>query len=118
MIRTLASRLPHFKSMQKVSQSALVRRAAAAFLLLMVSVEQATAQVLASNMGTAICKFKDSGIVPIIAAVAIIAIAVMLILNEGKGLGGWVVRIIIGVAIILEIGVVVTWLVPSGTLGC
>lgn len=94
------------------------RRVIQALALATVSVQNAYAQSFGSGMGNAICSFKNSSIPAIIAAVAIIAIAILLILNEGKGLGSWVVKVIIGVAVIASIGSVVTILVPNSSLGC
>ena len=113
---TLASKIDNLK-VRFVNRS-LSRRIIQAFALATVSVQNAYAQSFGSGMGNAICQFKNSPVPAIIAAVAIIAIAILLILNEGKGLGSWVVKVIIGVAVIASIGSVVTILVPNSSLGC
>lgn len=73
---------------------------------------------IGSGMGNGICRFIQSPIIAIVAAIAILAVAFMLILNEGKGLGGWVVRIVIGIAIIMSIGTVIGWLGLTQSIGC
>ncbi|MEY2152276.1 hypothetical protein AB7849_15330 [Rhodanobacter sp. 115] len=115
----ITNRLKALKARCNVeARNYLTRRLAPAVALATISIDNAYAQSFGTGMGGAICAFKNSPMPTIIAAVAIIAIAVMLILNEGKGLGSWVVKVIIGVGIIASIGSIVTILVPNGTLGC
>lgn len=94
------------------------QRLTPALILAFVSIQNAYAQAFGGGMGQAICSFKNSPVPAIVAAVSIISIAVLLILNEGKGLGSWVVKVIVGVALITSIGSIITILVPGGSLGC
>lgn len=65
-----------------------------------------------------ICQFTHSPIIAFVAAAAIIIVAVLLILNEGKGLGSFVVRIAIGIAVILSLGTILGWLGLTSAIGC
>lgn len=113
---TLATKFDNLKV--QFRNRSLSRRVIQALSLATVSVQNAYAQTFGADMGNVICQFKNSPVPAIIAAVAIITIAVLLILNEGKGLGSWVVKVIIGVAIIVSIGSIVTLVVPNSSLGC
>ncbi|TAN03139.1 MAG: hypothetical protein EPN36_14170 [Rhodanobacteraceae bacterium] len=80
------------------------------------------AQAFGSNIGAGLmqglCNFTHSPIIAFAAAAAIIIVAFLLIMNEGKGLGGFVVRIAIGIAIVLSIGTILGWLGLTTAIGC
>lgn len=89
-------------------------------LALIASASQA--QMVGSDIGAGlmqgVCNFVHSPIIAFVAAAAIIIVAVLLILNEGKGLGSFVVRIAIGIAVIMSIGTILGWLGLTSAMGC
>lgn len=112
----LTSRLAAMKA--RVDTDYLSRRLAPALALAIMSIQNAYAQSFGGGMGNAVCRFVTSPVIAIIAAIAIIVVAIMLVLGEGKGLGSRVVQIIVGIAVIASIGTIVGWVVPSASLGC